>query len=147
MSNTITITESIFIARTPEEVYDFTQDLSKRHEWDRLVKQAAVLETEPNRLVKMIAKDDSEMTIRYTLEQRPEKTSLTILETNSQMMGSGGDSTWQYEAQDGGTLWTQVNNINLKDAIWAKLMLPMAAKYFKDKTIQAMQKVKEIMEG
>lgn len=147
MSNTITITESIFIARKPEEVYDFTQDLSKRHEWDRLVKQATVLETEPNRLVKMIAKDDSEMTIRYTLEQRPEKTSLTILETNSQMMGSGGDSTWQYEAQDGGTLWTQVNNINLKDALWAKLMLPMAAKYFKDKTVQAMQKVKEMMEG
>ena len=146
MSNTITITDSIFIARTPEEVYDFTQDFGKRHEWDRLVKQATVVETEPTRLVKMIAKDGSEMTIRYKLERRPEKTSLAILETNSQMM-SGGGGSWQYEAQDGGTLWTQVNTIILKDALWAKLMQPVATQYFKDKTKQAMQKVKELMEG
>ncbi|MCB0698476.1 MAG: SRPBCC family protein [Chitinophagales bacterium] len=145
MSNTVTIKHSIFIARSPEEVYDFTQDFDKRPLWDRLVKNATVLETEPTRLVKMTAKDGSEMTIRYKLERRPEKTSLAILETNSQMMDGGGGS-WQYEAQDGGTLWTQVNTVILKDAIWAKLMQPVATKYFKDKTIQAMEKVKEMME-
>ena len=146
MSNTITITESIFIERSPEEVYDFTQDFDKRPLWDRLVKAATVQETEPTRLVHMIAKDGSEMTIRYKLERRPEKTSLAILETNSQMM-SGGGGSWQYEAKDGGTLWTQTNTVILKDAMWAKLMMPVVSKYFKDKTIQAMQKAKEMMEG
>lgn len=145
MKNEVIITESIFIARTPEEVYDFTQDFEKRPLWDKLVKSATVLETSPTKTVRIIAKDGSEMTVRYKLERRPEKTTLAILETNSQMM-SGGGGWWQYDAQDGGTLWTQTNNIILKDAMWAKLMQPMAKKYFQDKTKQAMETVKEMME-
>lgn len=145
MRNIITIKESIFVALPPEEVYDFTQDYSKRPLWDSLVKEATVLETTPNRIVNLKAKDGSTMTVRYKQEDRPHKTSLAMTEVQSQMMQGGGGS-WQYEAQDGGTLWTQVNTIILKDAVWAKLMIPVATKYFKDKTIQAMQKAKELME-
>lgn len=145
MRNIITIKESIFIAQSPEVVYDFTQDYSKRPLWDSLVKKATVTETKP-RVVKMVAKDGSTMTVRYKQEDRPHKTSLAMTDVVSPMMDSGGGS-WQYEAQDGGTLWTQVNTIILKDAIWAKLMIPVASKYFKDKTIQAMQKAKEMMES
>lgn len=146
MKNEIIITESIFIARPSEEVYDFTQNFDKRPLWDTLVKAATVLETAPTRLVKITAKDDAEMTVRYKLERHPEETTLTILETNSQMI-IGGNYSWLYEEKDGGTLWTQTNNIILKDAMWAKLMQPMAKKYFQDKTKQAMEQVKEMMEG
>ncbi len=145
MRNIITIKESIFVALPPEEVYDFTQDYSKRPLWDPLVKEANMLETEPTRVIYLKAKDGSTMTVRYKQEDRPHKTSLAMTEVQSQMMQGGGGS-WQYEAQDGGTLWTQVNTIILKDALWAKLMIPVATKYFKDKTIQAMQKAKELME-
>lgn len=144
MSNTITIKESIFVALPPDAVYDFTQDYTKRPEWDRLIKEAKVVSEDP-RVVDMVAKDESTMTVRYDKEQRPETTVLTIIEINSQMM-KGGEYHWHYQAQDGGTLWTQENTIHLKDALWAKLMLPAAGKYFKDKTVQAMQKAKEMME-
>lgn len=147
MSNIITVEESIFIAQPPEAVYDFTQDYSKRPLWDSLIKEATVVETTPNRVVTTVAKDGSTMTLRYKQEDRPYNTSLAMTDVVSQMMESGGDVSWQYEEQDGGTLWTQVNKIVLKDAMWAKLMLPVATKYFKDKTIQAMQKAKEMMEG
>lgn len=145
MRNIITITESIFINQPPEVVYDFTQDYSKRHLWDNLVTQAEVTETEPTRTVHVTSKDGSTMTMQYKLEDPPNKTSLAITEVKSPMVTGGGGS-WQYEAQDGGTLWTQVNTIILKDAIWAKLMIPAATEYFKNKTIKAMQTAKEMME-
>lgn len=146
MSNNITVEESIFIAQPTEVVYDFTQDYSKRPLWDSLIKEATVVETTPHRIVTTVAKDGSTMTLRYQQEDRPHKTSLAMTDVVSQMMESGGEVSWEYEEQDGGTLWTQVNKIVLKDAMWAKLMLPVATKYFKDKTLQAMQKAKEMME-
>ncbi len=147
MSNIITVEESIFVAQPPEVVYDFTQDYNKRPLWDSLIKEATVVETTPHRVVTTVAKDGSTMTLRYQQEDRPHKTSLAMTDVVSQMMESGGEVSWEYEEQNGGTLWTQVNKIVLKDAMWAKLMLPVATKYFKDKTIQAMQKAKEMMEG
>jgi Polyketide cyclase / dehydrase and lipid transport len=43
----VSVTESIWVARPPEAVWDYTQDFTRRTEWDAGIADASILEQEP----------------------------------------------------------------------------------------------------
>ena len=47
---TVTAAESVWVKRSPEEVFDYTQDYATRADWDPTVKSAKVLSEEPRRV-------------------------------------------------------------------------------------------------
>ena len=122
--NSITITHSVFINASPEKVWDFTQEYSKRASWDNTVVEAKVLQTDPHREVWLKLKGNSEMTFVYKLNDRPYKTSLVAKDVKSSFIIGGGGS-WRYEPRDEGTLWTQTNTLVLKTSLILKLFLPL----------------------
>jgi hypothetical protein len=146
MSKTaINIHHQIFIAKSPEVVWDYTQDYTKRTEWDSGVLEAALLQSEPQRIIKLRTKGNTTMTFVYKLDERQRKTSLVAKEIVSPLVESGGGS-WTYEEQDGGTLWTQTNTIGLKKSIFLPVLLPLFRSMFTSQTKQAMKKAKKILE-
>ena len=60
----ISVTESVFVARPPDEVFDFTQDYAYRAEWDAGVTSATVLGEEPRR-VRVAMRGLGEATLTY----------------------------------------------------------------------------------
>ena len=143
--NSITITHSVFINASPEKVWDFTQDYSKRASWDNTVLEAKVLQTDPHREVWLKLKGNSEMTFVYKLDDRPNKTSLVAKDVKSSFITGGGGS-WRYEPRDEGTLWTQTNTLVLKPSFGIKLFLFLIRFTMSRQMKIAMLKAKEIME-
>ena len=43
----VSVTESIWVASPPEAVWDYTQDFTRRTEWDAGIAEATILEQEP----------------------------------------------------------------------------------------------------
>jgi len=108
----IVITETIYIAASPETVWDFTQDYNKRHVWDKTVVSAKIIQEHPRiALIKGISRLTTEL--HYKLDVRPQKTSLAMSNTQSPFI-EGGGGYWHYDVQDSGTLWTQTNSLILK---------------------------------
>ena len=144
-SNTINIKHSIFIKRSPEQVWDYTQNYDNRKKWDKTVVKAEVLQTKPKRMVKLKMKGSTTMTLEYKLEQRPNKTSLQAKDIQSSLIQAAGGS-WTYEKQDEGTLWTQTNNIVLKNRLWNSLMFPLYKNIYLSQLITAMKLAKIMIE-
>src|SRR5438477_1864130 len=113
MRNEITFRHSIVVSKPREVVWDFTQNYDKRTTWDSAVLETSVLQTEPNRIVKLRTKGRTTMIFVYKLNERPNKTSLAAREVTSSFVESGGGS-WTYEDQGENTLWTQTNTIIFK---------------------------------
>ncbi len=144
-SNTINIKHSIFIKRSPEEVWDYTQNYDNRKKWDKTVVKAEVIQTKPKRMVKMKMKGSTTMTLEYKLDQRPNKTNLQAKDIQSSLIQATG-GTWTYEKQDEGTLWTQTNNIVLKNSLWNSLMFPLYKTIYLSQLITAMKLAKIMIE-
>lgn len=144
-SNTINISHSIFIKRSPEEVWDYTQNYDHRKKWDNAVVKAEVLQTSPKRIVKVKMKGGTTMTFEYKLDQRPNKTSLQAKDIQSSQIQAAGGS-WTYEKQDEGTLWTQTNSIVLKNTFWNSLMFPLYKSIYSSQLITAMKLAKIMIE-
>src|SRR5947209_2271807 len=102
MKNEITIKHSIAIAKSKEVVWNFTQDYSKRMSWDSAVLETSVLQSEPQRIVKLKTKGRTTMTFMYKLDDKPNKTSLVAREIESPIIESAGGS-WMYEEDHTGT--------------------------------------------
>src|SRR5204863_9955742 len=100
--NLITIKYSIFINKPRELVWDYTQNYEHRTKWDKAVLEATVLQTSPNRIVKLRTKGNTTMTFTYKQDERPHKTSLVAKEISSPLIESAGGS-WVYEEQNGKT--------------------------------------------
>ncbi len=145
MRNIITIRHSVLITRQPEAVWEYTQDYGNRPIWDATVLQANVLQTTPNRIVALKMKGGTEMTFVYKTDERPFKTSLATSDVHSPFIVSAGGS-WTYEAQSGGTLWTQTNSIILTNKTVLSMLLPVIKWLFHRQTVKAMKKVKLILE-
>ena len=104
-NNIITLKNAIFIHRSPETVWDFTQDYSKRALWDSNVVAAEVLSPSPNRIVRLKIKGGTMMTLAYKLDDRPHKTSLASTAVHSPFIKTAGGS-WNYEKKRGYTMDT-----------------------------------------
>src|SRR4051812_1934503 len=102
----ITVRDSITISASPEVVWDYTQDWSRRTEWDPAVLSSEMLEASP-RVLRVRATGGITFLVRYKLEDRPKRTSLAITDVNSRILTGGGGS-WDYApAAGGGTVFTQ----------------------------------------
>ncbi len=143
--NSITITHSVFINASPDQVWDFTQDYSKRASWDDTVLEAKVLQTVPHREVWLKLKGNSEMTFVYKLDDRPNKTSLVAKDVKSSFI-IGGGGFWKYESKNGGTLWTQTNTLVLKPSFGIKLFLFLIRFTMSKQMKTAMIRAKGLME-
>lgn len=143
--NKITVKVSLAINRSPEVIWDYTQDYSRRVEWDRSVLHAVVVSEQPRR-VKIKGKGGLQTELLYKLYERPKRTSLQMVNTTSAFIEGGGGS-WEYAADGTGTLWTQTNTLVLKSNFLARLMRPLIAWLLKVNTAKAMKTAKRIIEG
>jgi hypothetical protein len=144
MAANIVITETIYIAASPETVWDFTQDYSKRHLWDKTVLAAKIIQEHPRvALIKGIGGLTTEL--HYKLDERPHKTSLAMFNTQSPFIAGGG-GYWHYDVQDNGTLWTQTNSLILKNNLPALLLSPLMKWMLKTSTRKAMIAAKKMIE-
>lgn len=142
--NAITIKHCVSINKPKELVWDYTQNYDNRQVWDQSVLETTVLQTTPNRIVKLKLKGAT-MTLIYKLDERPNKTTLVAKEITSPIIINAGGS-WAYEEQNGKTLWTQTNTIVFKKNIFLNLFLPMYRWFFARLIKKAMTRAKEEIE-
>jgi hypothetical protein len=142
----ITATERLFIEAPHAAVWDYTQDYSRRREWDGQMLRAEILESRGPPRVRVRMRGGLRCVFQYKLFDRPHRTSLAMTEVRSPLFAGGGGS-WQYEARDGGTLWTQTNTLTFRGRFtylslgW--LVRPQLARA----TRRAMANCKRILEG
>ncbi len=146
MNTTITISEHIFINRPPEAVWEFTQDYSRRTQWDSSILDAGMVRTQPLPLVRIRARGGLSCFFEYKLFDKPRATSLTMTSVESPLIDGGGGS-WQYVAKDGGTLWTQVNAVTLRERKLSHLLRPVISFMLRQATRKAMNRAKRILEA
>lgn len=135
----------MLIAKSRELVWDYTQNYDNRTIWDSSVIETTVLQTTPNRIVRLKMRGNTSMTFIYKLDDRPHKTSLAAKEITTPFLVNAGGS-WVYEDQNGKTLWTQTNTFVFKQHFLIKLLLPVFKIVFSRMTIKAMEKAKQEME-
>ena len=145
MINKVTIKESIFISKSRELVWDYTQNYNNRSKWDFSVTDFEMIQETPNRIVKIKSPGKMESIFEYKLEERPTRTSLSMKNSNKSFLIGGGGS-WHYEDKDGGTIWTQTNTMVLKDNLLFRILNPVFAFGLKYNTQKALKKAKKIIE-
>lgn len=141
----VSVTESIWVARPPEAVWDYTQDFTRRTEWDAGIAEATILQEDP-RTVRVEVAGLGKMTVVYKLDRRPERTSAAFIEVESAWV-SGGGGSWEYEAADGGTRWQQTNSLELKRPRLAFLLAPLLERGLRRSTKRAMAEAKRRLEA
>src|SRR5882672_2740781 len=142
----VTVTENLQIARPPEVVWDFTQDYSRRAQWDQGILTAEVLAPSPALRVRVRAAGGVRGVFEYKLFDRPRRTSVVLTEVQSALLAGGGGS-WSYEARDGGTWWTQTNSLRFKNGILFALLGGLVRWQLRSGTRKAMQTAKQMLEA
>lgn len=142
----ITVTESTFIARPPDVVWDFTQDYSRRREWDSAILEAVVVSRDPVPRVRIAAAGGLKAIFQYKEFLRPVRTSLALEDVQSAVV-SGGGGSWSYESVVGGTRWTQTNTIVLKPGWWRRALAPLMRITMRAATRKAMANAKRALEA
>jgi polyketide cyclase/dehydrase/lipid transport protein len=141
----VSVTETIWVERSPEVVWDYTQDYTRRTEWDAGVAEATVLGLDP-RTVRVRIPGLGSMTMQYRLDRRPERTSAAFMDVESSWI-SGGGGSWEYEAAVGGTRWQQTNSLELKRPRLAFLLAPLLERGLRRSTKRAMAEAKRRLEA
>ena len=141
----VTVTESIWVDRPPDAVWDYTQDYTRRTEWDAGVAEATILGAEP-RTVRVRIPNLGSMTVVYRLDRRPERTSAAFTDVASAWV-SGGGGSWEYAAVDGGTRGQQTNSLELRRPRLAFLLGPMMQRSLRRSTRRAMAEAKRRLEA
>lgn len=141
---TVTATHTVHVNRTPEEVFDYTQDYRTRADWDPTVKSAEVLSEEPRRVQEDL-QGIGPVIMEYTLFRRGERTTAAFT-ASSRLIASGGGS-WSYAARDGGTDWTQTSTLEFRNELFGRLFAPILRRNMTTLTVKAMAKAKAIMES
>jgi hypothetical protein len=100
----ITVKESIHIRAAPEAVWDYTQDWTRRTEWDPAIQAAEILPA-AERTVRARTMGGTFL-VRYKLLDRPHRTSLAMTDSTSSIL-SGGGGSWDYVPEDDGTRFPQ----------------------------------------
>lgn len=97
--DTIKFTETIIIEEKQEQVFDFTQDYSKRLKWDTFLKRADLIEgaTMADKGVKAycIAKNGLGMTTEYVTFNRPKVTAIKM--TSGPFMFKSFLGSWTFK--------------------------------------------------
>jgi Polyketide cyclase / dehydrase and lipid transport len=141
----VSVTEAVFVSRPPETVWDYTQDFSRRTEWDAGIAETTILQQDP-RTVRVNVPGLGRMTVVYRLDRRPERTSAAFVDVESAWV-SGGGGSWEYEPADGGTRWQQTNSLELKRPRLAFLFGPLLERGLRRSTQRAMAEAKRRLEA
>jgi hypothetical protein len=104
---------TVFVSCSPEEVWDYTQNWERRTEWDRSVLSAEYLSHANPISVQVRGSGGVTFQVQYKVSERPRLTTLVMSDVRSPWIRGGGGS-WKYEAEMGGTRWTQNNTIVLR---------------------------------
>lgn len=123
MARSIRVRHSVIVAAPPAEVFEFTQDYSRRATWDPAVLEATVLDSSPLPRVRVRGRGGLRCVFEYKLFDPPRRTSLTMTEVRSPWIEAGGGS-WRYEQCAQGTRWTQSVGITLRAGIGPALLAP-----------------------
>ena len=137
---------SILINKNREAVWDFTQDYSRRHLWDKSVWKAEETMEGNNRVARLAMKGKTTMTFVYKLDDRPNKTTLVAREIKSPLVTAAGGS-WSYTENSGGTLWEQTNSITIRNTFFTRLLFSFIKKMFNARMKQSMNLAKKIIEA
>ena len=137
----VTVRESIHIRAAPEQVWDFTQDWTRRASWDPAVRSAELLPG-PERQVR-VETASGRFLVRYKLFDRPHRTSLAMTESTSRLLGGGGGS-WEYRAEANGTRFTQQNTLVLRGP--GGLFAPLIRWQLRRLTRRALENAKRLLE-
>jgi hypothetical protein len=141
----ISVTESIFVACPPEAVWDYTQDFTRRTEWDAGIAETTILQEDP-RTVRVKVAGLGWMTVVYRLDRRPERTSAAFVDVESAWI-SGGGGSWEYEAVEGGTRWQQTNSLEVKRPSLMRFLAPLIERNLRRSTQRAMAEAKRRLEA
>ena len=142
---TVTVSHTVHVDRSPEEVFEYTQDYSTRSDWDPTVKSANVLSHEPLR-VQAVMEGLGPVVIEYTLFRRGERMTAAFSGVRSRVF-SGGGGSWGYQARDGGTDWTQTSTLEFRSSFVGRLLGPLIRRNMATLTRKSMAKAKAIMEA
>src|SRR5262245_3060471 len=142
---TITVTEMINVDRSPDAVFDYTQDYATRADWDPAVKRARVLQDEPRR-VEITSPGVGTYPLEYRLFRRGDRTSAAFEDVGSWLF-SGGGGSWRYEARGAGTAWTQVNTLELRRPRLTRWFAPMIERNVRSSMRKGMARARAIMES
>lgn len=142
----VTVTESLWIERPPDVVWDFTQDYDRRAEWDPEVLSAEVIQSVPRRRIRIRGRGGLRGVLEYKLFDRPRRTSVALTEVRSLFVEGGGGS-WTYEPKNAGTEWTQTNTVRLKNRLVFWLFASFARHNLERSTRLAMTNAKRLLEG
>ncbi len=110
--NLVTVTESIWVNRLPEAVFDYTSDLAQRPEWDSAITKVAILSASP-RAARVTVPGMGQTSVVMRLDRRPERTSAVFEDIESRWI-TGGGGAWSYESERGGTRWNETNTLVLR---------------------------------
>ena len=141
----MTESHTVHVKRTPEAVFDYTQDYATRTDWDSSVTSAKVVSENPRR-VEMAMRGIGPFVLEYKLFRRGGRTSAAFNGMRSRLF-SGGGGSWSYEPADGGTDWAQTSTLEFKNRVVGFLMAPMVRWNMRRATIKSMNRAKEIMES
>jgi len=144
MARNVTVSESVHIRATPQAVWDYTQDWSRRSEWDPAILGAEELPGK-DRVVRAQTRG-GELMVRYKLVDAPRKTSLAMTASSSRIVTGGGGS-WEYAAEDGGTRFTQRNTLSIKNRFFAWLFAWALGWQLRRLTRKALANAKRILES
>ena len=139
----IVIREHAEIAAPPAVVWDFTQDYSRRAQWDPAVVTATETTMAGRRCAVVTGKGRVRMVFQYKQTDRPNKTSVQLIE-GPRWLGGGG--SWRYERTATGTLFTQTNTLVLRTR-WARLLAPLIGWMFRRSTRKAIRNAKRMIEA
>ncbi len=142
---TITVSETIHVDRSPEAVFDYTQDYATRTDWDDQVQRAEVVSEDPRR-VRITVRGLGTFTLEYKLFRRGDRTSAAFLDLGNAFF-SGGGGSWRYEPRGGGTDWTETNTLELRRPRLLGWLAPAVEWNLRNGTRRAMAKAKAIMES
>ena len=123
--------DSVVIPAPLDEVYQFTQDFSRRHTWDPAVRSAIVISDGPPRQVRVNLAGGDQATFVYRAERsdgenQQRANSVTMTDIRSRWIASGG-GVWTYESLGDSTRWTIVTSLTLRSGLLAGLLRPLIA--------------------
>jgi hypothetical protein len=142
----VTVQQTLHISRPIENVWDYTQDWTRRNEWDKSVVEILSIVTVPQTNVRARFRGGMIFDIEYKLNDRPNKTTLAMSSASSKWIIGGGGS-WQYTTIENGTKWTQTNSLVLKDHFLTRIFCPLFKYSLRWSTIQAMKRAKKKIES
>jgi hypothetical protein len=143
--NLVTVTESIWVNRSPEAVFDYTSDFARRTEWDPAISEVTILSASP-RAARVTVPGLGPTSVVMRLDRRPERTSAVFQDIDSRWI-TGGGGAWQYAPEEGGTRWTETNTLELRRSWLMRLLAPVIVRNLRRSTRRAMAEAKRILEN